>query len=647
MFTTRSSHLFIFAFAAILGPACSSDGDNPVVSGDRKAQVVPIEFDQSVVMPSSVLQFRLVGTDRVVASEAEVSFEGGSVSESIIVAPADGFRRTLGDQGDIVVEVPVEDGLWSTLGVSGDATFDGTIEVAVRDEIGDAALGDIEVSLDFQSDATLSVDEVASGVHFLNEGIVVTGSNFLRPEEGNSWAILNGTYALVEGGERSIDGRVPIRWTGSRTQAEMVVDPGVFGVRLGSFTGSVEFENELRTGQSFPGNLQNDLSIEILETFLASISPDEGSRGQKVTFAGRGFIPTVQTAEQTYGMVFIYDGVFTYDAGGELDLTGENTLERPADLVVSDEEAEQAVWYEIIDNQLFGLGAEPGVFTGSITPVLFDAEGEQIGLAWEGSFRVLPSKQVVYIKYLPAFSKALEKYGLRNVELEIRNRIMEVVRRDYDGVNVEFRDQPVTDFVEFATIEVGGPDPSGGNKFGYDNTCNVQSQRCKDTFNLYLGDYLGGINAASASEFNTPFGGVFIESFDYFSPSLNPSNEDASPEFDEIMGPFMPALDGKPVRGTEWPGGDRDDEIRAAIKMVGSVIGNTISHEIGHSLGLAFFEADRFRPGENFHNTLGTDGAIMDSGGERPFVERAEIGVEPAKFNSRNLGYLLEILPKP
>jgi len=218
---------------------------------------------------------------------------------------------------------------------------------------------------------------------------------------------------------------------------------------------------------------------------------------------------------------------------------------------------------------------------------------------------------------------------------------------------VEFRETKPTDFVDFATIEIGGPDPSGGGKFGYDNTCNNSLRRCKDTDNLFLGDYLGGINAASANEFETPYGGVFIESFDYFSKILTPSNQDASDSFDDILKPFMPALGGDPVRGTEWPDGPRSEQIAQAIHMVGSVIGNTIAHEVGHSLGLAFFVLDRCTNPDNcapgpLHNTVDRENAMMDSGGDRPFEERAELdGLGPARFVEQNRNYLLDILPVP
>jgi hypothetical protein len=56
-------------------------------------------------------------------------------------------------------------------------------------------------------------------------------------------------------------------------------------------------------------------------------------------------------------------------------------------------------------------------------------------------------------------------------------------------------------------------------------------------------------------------------------------------------------------------------------KHLGNLIGGTLSHEIGHSLGLA----NPFM--EGFHNAGDAPNRIMDSGGNRPFVERAELAI--------------------
>ena len=653
--------IFIIALVAALSAAACGPSNNVPVddAGDgRVVQRLLVEFDQRVVFPSSVLAFRMRGSDRMVPNEAEVTFTGEDTSGRAIeftgqIRPSTeaGFGRVGSDQGDVIVELRVEAGLWDTVAPSSDVVFTGAIHVELTDEIGVVAEGGLEgMTLTFRPDATPAVELVPGGQYWSNEEIEVRGQNFLRPQEGTTLAIVSGTFVHEDDSlpDRVVTAaRVPIRWTGSRTSAGLHLDPAVFGVRPGSFSGSLEFVNELRTLKSFPGNNQPAFALTLGEPYLAQLVPAQGSRGQRITFQGRGFVP--QSEDGVTSMIFVFDGVLTYDEGGTLDVSGAMSLPRVPDAVLSDEAAEMAVWYEIVDGrELTGLGAKPGLFEGTIIPVFQDQYGEFQGVHYEGTFRVLPSRQVVHIKYLPGFSKGLEKYGLQNVEFGIRKRILEVTNRDYGGMNVEFVETAPTEFLEYATIEIGGPDPTGGGKFGYDNTCNVTSERCKDTGNLFLGDYLGGVNANSASEFDTPYGGVFIESFDFFSAKLNPDSPDTSPAFDRIIGPFMPELGGTPVKGTEYPGGSRDAQIDEAIHMVGSVIGNTCTHEVGHSLGLAFFPQDLIRPGESFHNKIPGDNYIMDPGSERPFEERGEIeGKGPAAFNERNAEYLRSILPKP
>lgn len=630
------------------GFGCASDADGTGPEQQNRT-IVPlvVNFDQTTVVPTSVLAFELGSTERVVAERAEVQFVGrdGTGREIDVVAFVDGTDR-IGDQGNIVVNVPVDAQLWATIDPRPNAFFEGSIEVRLLDEIGVFAEGTRSSELEFKSEVVPGIDQIPNGIYFVNQDVSVTGENFLRDSEGATYAVVNGTITYEdETPPREIaNERVRMPFDGARGNGIFPIDPSVFGIAPATFSGDVSFVNELRNGQTFMGNRQSDVQFKIEQTFLSNIDPAAGSRGQRINFRGRGFVPN-EEGENFYGMLFRFEGELTFDSGGTLDLTGENAIERSPDAVTSDDVALLSVWYDIEDGELTGLGAEPGVFDGEITPIVFDRFSEAEGVSVPVSFRILPTRQVVHLKYLPAFYKGLEDYGLQNVERDIRQRILEVVRRDYQGINVTFQEDVPTEFIDFATIEIGGPDPSGGDKFGYDNTCNPETETCKDTDNLFLADYLGGVNANSAEEFNTPYGGIFIESFDYFSPTLNPGVPDTSPEFDRIIGAFMPALGGEPVRGTEWPGGARDEQIAEAIKMVGSVIGNTISHEIGHSLGLAFYPADRIRPGEAFHNRIPGDNYIMDPGGARPFEERAELGLGPAAFNERNREYLLEILP--
>ena len=114
----------------------------------------------------------------------------------------------------------------------------------------------------------------------------------------------------------------------------------------------------------------------------------------------------------------------------------------------------------------------------------------------------------------------------------------------------------------------------------------------------------------------------------------------ASARFDDTFAAVAPALGGQPAgRGEEDESSDRGAEVREAVRVFGNILGNTVSHEIGHTLGLSAVQGQ-------FHNIGDNPGWIMDSGGNRPFEERAEIdGAGPAVFSPASSSYLQEILP--
>jgi hypothetical protein len=641
------SGLFAVIICAALS-ACSGD-ESPQVenSAERVVLDVAAENDQVVLLPTSVLAFRLQNTDRIEADSAVVNFAGFHSASGKFIKTYSARLDRVGDVGDILVELPVADGFWADVIAEGSAptdelSYEGTIEIKLSDALGVSVRARLTgVHLEFVQKLAPQVETIEVGEVFPGQKIAVEGAGFLRPSEGTTWAeIDSGAVQYPDGSSRDIAGlKIPLDWAGTRERAYFRIDPAVFGVQVATFSARLRLLNRLSDGTVWAGSENLVIAGALKQSYIAALSPEAGSRGQKITITGRGFVPT--SAEFGYGMLLRYEGTFT-PTGSE---TGrETTILRAPDRIIDEETAEQSVWYAIDEGRtLSGLGATPGVFVGTITPELFDRWGEQKGVAWEGKFEVRPTRQVVYLKYLPSFSTGLEKYGLRNVEYEIRRRILEVVERDFAGINVEFREQPPEDFIDFAVVELGGPDPSGHNAFGYDNTFNGVA---KDTGNLYLADYLGGLNAQSGREFNNPYGGIFLESFSFFSLELNPHNPHASAEFDRIMRPFMPALGGTPVRGTEWPDGPRRAAIAQAIHMVGSVLGNTVSHELGHSLGLTFVPEDELEPTQIFHN-IDYGPYIMDPGAERPFEERAEInGAGPAFFSERNYNYLQKYLPR-
>src|SRR5262249_49027792 len=96
------------------------------------------------------------------------------------------------------------------------------------------------------------------------------------------------------------------------------------------------------------------------------------------------------------------------------------------------------------DGNLVGLGATPGRFTGSITPAVLLGAEQQAGVPLPCGTScvvdVVPPKQVLYAKFLANFTEGLRRFGLRNVELEVRERALAVAARTYAPWNVEVRD---------------------------------------------------------------------------------------------------------------------------------------------------------------------------------------------------------------
>ncbi|WP_158542402.1 hypothetical protein [Lujinxingia litoralis] len=625
-----------------LSGACSEPA-TPVVA-ERPVRGVTPELAQRLVLPDSRLRVRLIGTDRLVADRARVLLKGQVEGGDAFDAELDVELKREGDVGELYVELEAAALFWPQAPSSEEWFARVSIAVSLGDELGEVAHGELrELRLHFVRELAPELAVVGEAPSFVNGSVRLEGEGMLRPEEGQTWAVVvAGEVSSTPGGPRDLSGeRLPVRWMGERSAGELRLEPGVFGVHPGSYQVTMRLENVSANGEPrVVGSSELTLAGALQPTFIASLSPQGASRGQWVELRGRGFVG----AGQGYGMILRYEGVFEPrdPSRPTRNLEGARALERAADQVRSDELLLQEVWYSVEGRDLLGLGAEPGTFEGTISPLLYDVHGETVGVAWSGRFEVLPTRQVVWLKYLPAFTRALESFGLGNVEREIRDRILAVAQRDYQGVNMVFVEEEPEDFAAYAVVEIGGPDPSGHQAFGYDNTFNDQA---KDTGNLYLNDYLGGINRQSGEAFNVLFGGVFVESFTFYSPTLTPGNRAASAHFDRVFGPFMPGLGGVPVRGSEVGSGERAQAIEEAVRVAGNVVGNTLVHEVGHSLGLTHLVQDWEEPTMVFHNPE-PGGFIMDAGADRSFEQRAELeGEGPAVFNPQNRAYLQTILP--
>jgi len=595
------------------------------------------------------------GTMISVTGESFVPAEQGSAVLHL-VGTADGesvdvdWPATFVDYEHMTVEVTAQ----YLEEIGGDVDFDGdaTIEVLSNE----AAGGDGElhispatsVALTFRHELTPAVTDIPSGtVIFVNDAIEIDGSGFLLGgTEGQTVARVEGCF---DDGAGCIDitpvevAAVP-RAPFSRTEIQFPFKPEIAGIRPGTFIGTVTIKNE-HDSEHGTGAVTtaapSDVNYDMILSQITRINPTAASLGQYVFVEGGGFVGGAPGSSTDIHLV----GTFTptgAPGGAPVDMTliPEFVDGKSIRYVVNEDDAL---------GQAIDLRQQTGSFTGTVEPVLHFQGDSVTGVSRSVTLAIAPVKQVVYLNFMPSYVEGLRDFGLRAVDLKIRDRIVEVANRSYEGVNIEFRTEVPTDFAQYAQVDLAGVDPQNTGLFGYDNTPG------KDDGNLRLYDRIGGVNAATQQDGYPGFGGVFLKSLLGFS--LHPPDgimgvPGADPVFDKIFDPFRPdrgdvitsddlhdALDALDSGGI-CPSTDRHDQIECAIFVMGNLVGGTLSHELGHSLGLANPYA------EGFHDAGDAPNRLMDAGGDRPFLERSELqGFGPGMFCDDEYTYLRMILP--
>ena len=480
---------------------------------------------------------------------------------------------------------------------------------------------------------------------------MIEGDGFLfGDEEGRTVAVVSGCFQAEGEGSclpvtaTEIDGTPETLF--DRTRVVFPFHPRIAGIHPGEFVGTVVVKNVHGDGEAVSG-APIPVTYQLLSPVVTGFAPEIASLGQYVLIDGGGFggpdshFPAMSTMLHLEG-TFIKDGQTT-GVPVTLDLGTEFVSGHRVRYVISEDD-------ELAD--LMDLRKDAGRFTGTVTPTLRTGDDEVLGDTVPVSFGIGHVKQVVWVRFLPSYVESLRHFGLRAMDARIRERVLAIARRDYAGVNIEFRTEPPTDFALYSTVELSGPDPNGRGLFGYDNTPG------KDVGNLRLYDKIGGVNAQTLEDGNEGYGGVFIESF--FRLGKHPGrfgelNEEMSDEiFDQIFDPFRPDVGGRTVEASDvagissWRtdgegcpvGSDRKEQLRCAVFVLGSLIGTTMTHEVGHSLGLANPTAS------DPHNYGDEPNRLMDSGGARSVRERAELdGQGPSVFCKDDFDYLARILP--
>ena len=638
------------AALAIGWAACGSDASN--APAGKITDLLISKLSPGALVPGSVL---IVEGNFVDLEPAFVrltgAFDGASVN-AILPAELKGLGR---------LEVKWNGG--TSMGLPGnDGQFVGRAQVSasVPADPREHWSAPRDVSLTVSSRLEPKLYGVEEGIKQVNDAIRVEGEDFLLGgTEGRTIAILEGCFqkqgaACVPFADVEIPLAPEAVTTDVTTQRKIATfpfAPKIAGIEPGLFQGSVRLRNDHLSAGVSQETAQIAVDIQLVASTLTSFSPAAASLGQYVEITGGGFVGKNKDVEDstTAATRVQLAGTFTPTGAPQgnpvnLELITEFVNGKLVRYVLNEEDAL---------GQAADLRSVTGVFKGTAKPISTYGAQSVVGPEIQVTLGIASVKQVVWVNWLPTYRGSLEHLGLRAADHRIRDRILQAIAQAYLGVNIEFRDEEPRDFKLFAQVDLEGPDPNGLGLLGYDNSPG------KDKGNDRLADKIGGVNAVTQEGGYPGFGGVFIDSL--FGFSTHPGKyaqklEVADPLFDKIFDPFRPDRGGKPVLAEELgdgvptltngagcpaPKSDRKQRIACAIWVLGSLIGTTTAHEVGHSLGLADPE------GEEFHDPGDEPNRLMDSGGARPFSERAELGDGPGVFCDTEYKYLKEILPTP
>jgi hypothetical protein len=619
--------------AAVLLVGCAtSTSPDPGLEGLALTKVAP-----STIIP---------GTKLVVKGASFVESEWGEATLRLVGSDDVTVRwpAKFVDFNTMVVEITPQ----RVNEVGGDLDFSGTavVDVLAASDGEVYSTDELDVALAFREKLVPTASVEASGVKFVNDQIEVTGDGFLLGgDEGTTVARLSGCFTPETGGACAPTAELEIEMAPvdplARDKATFPFSPRVAGIKPGTFTGTVTVVNQqmLQAPAEAPGVA---VSYDLVTSQIFTVDPPAASLGQYVFVKGGGFVGGDAGALTELELVgsFLRTG-----APGPVQVT--------LTLIPEFVEGRMVRYVINTDDQLgqaLDLRTDTGRFSGQMTPIVSFGADRVRGVSTTASFELAPVKQVVYLQFQPSYVEGLRDFGLRAVHKQIRDRILEVCKRAYAGVNVDFRLEPPTDFALFENVELVGVDPNNQGLFGYDNTPG------KDNGNVRLYDRLGGVNAVTQQDGFAGYGGVFVRSLMGFSKhpgAFAKSVPGADDTFDAIFDPFRADQDGEPITsvdlaggvaaltdGSACPGTDRTSRVACAIYVLGNLVGGTLAHEIGHSLGLA----NPFNDG--FHNLGDAPNRLMDAGGDRSFLERAELSGEgPAQFCDEEYAYLRMILP--
>ncbi len=483
--------------------------------------------------------------------------------------------------------------------------------------------------------------DAPGGSFHRNDLLVLRGEGLLAEGEGRVEAELRGRFVpdRSDGSPSDVSVRLPVELAEelSRERGVARLTTAVGGIEPGTFDGTILLHSVQRSGHGSESE-PLPISLAFLPPALFSFEPASPVLGQVLSFFGGGFVGTPQEPDEV--TLLRFEGAVTSNTGASLPLSAAEVVAE----LVSGQELRMGIEVKTHKGRLVSdfFSVSRGVFSGTVTPLVIKGKTEVEGNPTETQIRIAGMRQVVVIRLLPSYYDSLRRFGLSSAAGAVADAIVEHVRSLYAGYAVEIRTEPPTDFLPaaYSTVEIGGPDPNGMGLFGYDNTPG------KDTNNLRLFDSIGGTNARTQADGYPGYGGVFIESYLWWSaePGLSGPRPQSSPEPDPLFDEIFDPVRANPATLDDLQGKSdsaRSAAVQHAALTLGRVIGETVAHELGHSLGLA----QPYGPAGAFHSAVPGKGCLMDAGSDRPFGERAGLpGFTKTHFCADEPKYLSEVL---
>jgi hypothetical protein len=418
-----------------------------------------LRIDQ-VLFPTPVL----AGTQFTIRGESYVEDDSCVAHEVTLVAHSnegDLAQHRLDSErvstNEIVATLPDE----AARELRDEGTFNGRLIVRYYAIEGDRGFQD-EESIGFEVMETLTptVERIEQTEAYLNDPIILEGTDFLTGDEGTTAVIVEGTFTSESDSVRT-SVRLPANPVEAhdRSRAAFLWSPTIGGLEPGSFEGTVETRNVHASGEEVAGN-SVEINIDQRQSTLLRFHPDEVCLGQLLNIEGRGFIGSADN-ETT---VIRLEGEFT-----PFDGDPEETVVELVGNWVSGSHVQYPIVYSSEGDRLAALAFDThrGRFHGNATPVLTIGSELIEGIGSEVQLTLGPVRQVVWVRFLPGFRDSLEYYGLGAVEEILRDAIIERMQEIYcppdepdHCVNVQFMGEEPTDFYEgaYATLELGGAD---------------------------------------------------------------------------------------------------------------------------------------------------------------------------------------------